>query len=136
MLGALLARAAPLPWPAEPLGERLGWAGVALLVAGLLIELSVVMAFRRAATTVMPHRGASALVTSGPFARSRNPIYVAHVALVLGLGLVVGNAWWVALAPAFAVALDRLAIAREERHLTARFGAEYERYRAAVRRWI
>jgi len=135
-LGAVLRRLAPMPWPDGALGERLGWAGIALIVGGLGIELSVVMALRRAATTVMPHRGASALVTDGPFQRSRNPIYVAHVALVLGLGLLLGNGWWVALAPVFAVAIDRLAILREERHLEARFGDAYARYRASVRRWL
>jgi protein-S-isoprenylcysteine O-methyltransferase Ste14 len=50
--------------------------------------------------------------------------------------LLVANGWWLALAPVFAVALDRLAVRPEERHLAARFGEDYRDYSARVRRWL
>jgi len=47
-----------------------------------------------------------------------------------------GRLWALATLPATVVAVDRLVIPREERHLQATFGAEYENYRARVRRWL
>lgn len=134
--GALLQRVAPLHWPPAAVAAGFCVPGWMLIGAALLLELTVVRELQRAATTVMPNRGASHLVTGGPFRRSRNPIYVGHVALLMGLGLLLANGWWLALAPVLALALDRLAVRPEERHLCARFGEDYRVYSARVRRWL
>lgn len=135
-VGALLQRVAPLNWPPPAMAASFDLPGWMLIGAALLLELTVVRELQRAETTVMPNRGATQLVTGGPFRRSRNPIYVGHVALLAGLGLLLGNGWWLLLTPVFAVALDRLAVRPEERHLEARFGADYHHYSARVRRWL
>ncbi len=83
-----------------------------------------------------PDRAVSSLVTNGPFRFSRNPIYVGNVALVAGLGLVLAAPAILLLAPVMAVALKRLAIEPEERHLARRFGRDYEAYVARTRRWL
>jgi protein-S-isoprenylcysteine O-methyltransferase Ste14 len=134
--GALLQRVAPLHWPPAVAASSFSVPGWMLIGAALLLELTVVRELQRAATTVMPHRAASHLVTGGPFRRSRNPIYVGHVALLVGLGLLLANGWWLVLAPFFAFALDRLAVRPEERHLAARFGEDYRLYSTRVRRWL
>ena len=134
--GELLQRLAPLPWPSEPLGSRLGLPGWLLVFAALTMELAVARELLRAGTTVMPHRAAARLVTGGPFARSRNPIYIGHIALLVGLALLRGNPWWLLATPGFGAALHFLAVLPEERHLNNVFGAAYAAYCRQVRRWL
>jgi protein-S-isoprenylcysteine O-methyltransferase Ste14 len=76
------------------------------------------------------------LVTSGANAVSRNPMYVGLVGLLVANA--VRRASWTALLPvaAFTLVIDRLQIEAEERALHARFGADYEVYRATVPRWL
>lgn len=126
----------PLPWIGAPLGDILfaiGW----LLVAGALaIDVAAMRTMRRHKTTIMPHKGSQHLVTDGPFAFTRNPIYLANTMLTIGIGLIVGNAWFLPAAIAAAFATTYLAIRREEQHLTARFGKRYRDYCKKARRWI
>lgn len=135
-LAFVLGWLVPLPWIPGLLGEFLfaiGWLAVAGAVA---IDIAAMRALRRARTTVMANRAADHLVTRGPFAFTRNPIYVANTMLVVGIGLILGAAWFLILAPFAAYATTRLAIEREERHLEARFGKKYRDYRKKVRRWL
>ncbi len=92
--------------------------------------------FRRAGTHVEPWRPSTALVTDGVYRRTRNPIYLgmalAYVGLALALDSVVAL---VLLAPLLAL-LQIGVVAREERYLERKFGDDYRRYRASVRRWL
>ena len=137
---ALAARglhwAAPLPWPGGALRVGLAAAGLCLACAALALDGTAALAFRRRRTTILPHRGASALVTDGPFAKSRNPIYLANTLLVSGLGLLFGIAWLMLAGLAGAGLTQKLAIEREERHLRARFGRDWEDYAARTPRWL
>ncbi len=112
------------------------WAGVLPLVVGLgLATWAIVHQFRRGMNPEI-HKPTTALITDGPYALSRNPIYVGFVAGSVGLAWMVG--WWliVPLAPLMAWALGRYIIDVEERALGKEFGAEYEAYRRDVRRWL
>jgi protein-S-isoprenylcysteine O-methyltransferase Ste14 len=123
---------------------RLGWpaweirfaAGAALVVAAVAVEIWAARTLRSGETTIMPHRRSSHLVTGGPFAWSRNPIYLGNTVLMTGVGLMAGSFWFILLALVAAVLVTELAIRREERHLSALFGEDYERYRKRVRRWL
>ncbi len=64
------------------------------------------------------------LVTAGPYALSRNPMYISWTLLHVGAGLAGGSAWTLATLPGAAASVHR-GILREERELAARFGAEY-----------
>jgi protein-S-isoprenylcysteine O-methyltransferase Ste14 len=75
------------------------------------------------------------LVVLGPYRRSRNPMYVAWTLVYLGLALVLGSAWPLALLPAVLL-LTHLAVLREERRLAERFGLGFGRYRREVRRYL
>jgi protein-S-isoprenylcysteine O-methyltransferase Ste14 len=75
------------------------------------------------------------LVTSGPYAVSRNPMYVGWNLLQLGIGLAGGSGWVVAMVPVVGAALHR-DVVREERRLAEKFGDEYERYAAKVGRYV
>ena len=97
---------------------------------------TTMLAFRRHHTTVLPHRGATRLITDGPFRFSRNPIYVGNTLLVAGAGLVFGVAWLIPAALAGALATQKLAIEREEEHLARRFGADWAGYAARTPRWL
>ncbi|WP_442754941.1 methyltransferase family protein [Methylocystis sp. JAN1] len=110
--------------------------GGLIVVLALLNDLWCAMTFARHGTTIMPHRAASHLATDGPFRWSRNPIYVSHVAVVLGLGLLLASPFTVLLTPLLALALQKLSVEPEERHLVARFGEDYRAYMARTRRWL
>lgn len=131
-----LGYAAPLPWIGKPLSDILfaiGW----LMVAGAIaIDIGAMRTMRRHKTTIMPNRGSEHLVTDGPFAVTRNPIYLANTMLMFGIGLITGIVWFLPLGLVAAFATQKLAIEREERHLDARFGKRYREYRKKVRRWI
>lgn len=105
---------------------------------GLAIEIVAALAFRKAATTVLPWtpERSSALVTSGLYRFSRNPMYLGQALLLTAWVLYLGT--WPALAavPAYVLYLNRFQIGPEERILAAKFGAAYDAYRARVRRWI
>jgi len=114
------------------------YAAAALVLAGLLLALVGVLQFRRARTTVNPMSPAkaSALVSSGIYRRSRNPMYLGMALLLLGVA-----AWGSTLAGyllvlAFCWFLTRFQIIPEERALLAAFGQEFAQYMARVRRWI
>jgi len=138
ILGALMAFLAHLtPGLTVALPYR-GVAAAALLLAGLAVTLAGVVEFRRARTTVDPTRPdqASAVVTGGVYARTRNPMYLGFL-----LGLAAWAAWLGNLPaclalPAFVKYMNRFQIAPEERLLRAKFGAPYEAYLLRVRRWL
>ena len=133
----LLYQVYPLGWRAEtPAGQMLRFAGGVLLVTALLLYAASFHAFRRARTNILPHRPANHLVTSGPYAFSRNPIYLSNALLTFGIGLAVGNAWFMIAAIAGIYLEQKLAVEREERHLEHKFGKAWRDYAKRVRRWI
>jgi protein-S-isoprenylcysteine O-methyltransferase Ste14 len=110
--------------------------GVVIVGTALLIDVFAMLTLHRAKTTVLPNRGAQKLVTSGPFSFSRNPIYLANVLLMFGVGMAVGNLWFWFLAIPVGGLTQHLAIKREEAHLQMKFPAGWLAYRKKVRRWI
>ena len=133
----LLAWPLHLRWPLRLLnGTAADVAGAVLCLAVAVLSGLSVRALWRDGTTLRHDRTARALVTSGPFRISRNPIYLSLAILVVALGLWMRNAWMPLLLPPTLLALHFLVIRREERYLQLRFGERYERYRARVPRWI
>lgn len=110
--------------------------GVVLIVLALGVDLWAMRTLHESHTTIMPNRGSSHLVTHGPFGYSRNPIYTANMILMIGMGCFALNAWLLLLAPVNGILTHFLAIRREENHLIARFGYQFEAYCRKVRRWI
>jgi len=110
--------------------------GIALFTAGAWLGIWGERTMKKAGTNVNPLRPATALVTSGPFRFSRNPLYLAMVLLYLGLALAVNSLWPLVLLIPLLVVLHYGVILREERYLESKFGDAYRDYRAAVRRWL
>lgn len=126
----------PLPWIGPPLADLLFALGWLMVLAALALDFGAMRTMRKAQTTILPHRAADHLVTGGPFALSRNPIYLGNTTLMVAIGFIAGSLWFVLLAPVAAILTTFLAIRPEERHLAERFGKRYRDYQKKVRRWI
>lgn len=133
-----LQRVVPLGFPYQEVatGTALPICGWMLLAIGAGLDISAMVTMARARANILPHRAATALVETGPFAISRNPIYLGNTTMMLGAGLAFGNPWLIATGLVAAFLVLKLAIEREERHLEARFGSAWRDYRSRVRRWI
>jgi protein-S-isoprenylcysteine O-methyltransferase Ste14 len=124
-------------WPLPILGQGVAlWLGVVLLALGLAIVIPGRQALQAAGTNINPSLPATAIVTSGPFRFSRNPLYVGLTLLYLGLTLA-ANAWWgiVLLVPILLI-MHWGVVLREERYLEQKFGESYRQYRSKVRRYL
>ena len=123
------------PWPFLPqtLARVLG---AALVLAGSGLALPAVFAFRRAGTHAEPWKPTTAFVVRGPYRFTRNPMYVGMVLVNIGIAALANSLWPLLVLPV-SVALVRWGvIAREERYLERKFGAEYRAYKERVRRWL
>jgi protein-S-isoprenylcysteine O-methyltransferase Ste14 len=128
-----LERLWPLPFLARPVAHGIGWP---LLAAGIALAVWGFREFRRAQTSVNPHKPDSALIVTGPFRYSRNPLYIALALILAGVACLAGSVWTlVMLAPALAIIRTGV-IAREERYLERLFGEDYLTYKTRVRRWL
>jgi protein-S-isoprenylcysteine O-methyltransferase Ste14 len=114
-------------------GRLAGWGLISLGLMGFVWALAAIWGHR---TTVNPYKAASRLVTRGPFAHTRNPIYVSDWFVYLGATLLLGTAWPLLLAPLVWLVMRYGVIAHEEAHLLAKFGDEYRVYQARVPRWL
>jgi protein-S-isoprenylcysteine O-methyltransferase Ste14 len=129
--GWVLGLALPLGLPAWA-----PWPGVVLALAGVTLALWAERIFKAAGTTAMPWKPTTAIAVAGPYRFSRNPMYLGLLAAQLGTGLILREGWVVLLAAATLAALHFGVVLREERYLSAKFGAEYDEYRARTRRWL
>ena len=109
---------------------------VAGIVTGLGIEAWAAGLFRRARTAVQPWKPSTALVTTGVYALSRNPIYLGFAITYLALAVGLDSPLAVILLISCLLVVDRFVIRREERYLQARFGPAYDQYLRKVRRWL
>jgi protein-S-isoprenylcysteine O-methyltransferase Ste14 len=130
--GMLLQYATPLPWPLPALKAI----GMAAFIVGLSTDIGTMLLFVRQKANILPHKAATRLITSGPFRYSRNPIYVGNTLMLAGAGLAFSSLWLLAAAVLAAIATHHLAILREEAHLAAKFGAEWDAYAARTPRWL
>lgn len=112
------------------------FAGIVLIVAGLLLAIAGASRFRRHATPIKPFAVSTALVTDGPYRYTRNPMYAGLSIILLGIGLVLEAATPLLVVPTFVWLITTRFIVPEERMLDERFGAAYADFRARVRRWL
>lgn len=133
---AFMAMAAMLSSVHAPYGDAVRTFGAITMVLSVLTMVWAVYHLCRADTAVMPGAEPRALVRLGPFRYSRNPIYVADVALLIGFALFCGQPVGAFLAiPLMAILTTRF-IQPEERALTRRFDAMYLAYKAEIPRWL
>jgi len=97
---------------------------------GLLVTAWAVVAARDVDVT-----SPTKVVTSGPYALSRNPMYLGWTVAYLGIALVARSRWLLILLPAL-LAYTHGTVLHEERRLETRLGRDYTQYRARVRRYL
>jgi protein-S-isoprenylcysteine O-methyltransferase Ste14 len=92
--------------------------------------------FRRLGTNVPPSQPTTLIATTGPYRWTRNPMYLGMALSYAGLAIGFDGPIAFALLPLVLIAIQTQVIAREERYLEAKFGDDYRRYKAEVRRWL
>ncbi len=114
----------------------IGLFGYVLVIIGFAIALWAAWQYRKARTSILPHTSDNAMIESGPFRFSRNPIYLSMLVVFVGVCLIMdGPLALIFVLPTWAV-LRYYVIAREEQYLIRRFGDQYKNYQRRVRRWI
>jgi protein-S-isoprenylcysteine O-methyltransferase Ste14 len=122
-------------WPLPFLPPALWPLGAALVLAAVSLFALSVQAFRAAGTSVQGSKPTTALVRTGPYRFSRNPIYLSFILLAIGLSIWMNDLWLLVTVVPPVVLISAVVIPREERFLERTF-PEYSSYRAAVRRWM
>ncbi len=130
---ALHATRAPLSFNTGP---TTALAGGLILCAGAAVALAGVVQVVRARTTIVPHRPVSALLTTGAYRLSRNPMYAGLAIAYLGGTLLTGSWWPLVTLPAALSVIGVWVIGPEERYLASRFNQTYAGYRERTRRWL
>jgi len=114
----------------------LRWLGGVLMVGAIALAMVARTTFTRAGTNVNPAEPALKVVTWGPFGWTRNPMYLSLTILTIGFALCTRIAWvLIVLVPVLPL-MHWGVVLREERYLSRKFGAEYDAYRARVRRYL
>ncbi|BAN01977.1 methyltransferase family protein [Ilumatobacter coccineus] len=116
-----------------------GWwrlVGLGPILGGAALTWRSSALFEALRTNIHTFRDPDVLVVDGPFAWSRNPMYLGFATLLAGVAIAVGSlsAW---IAPvAFVTAAGRWYIPYEEARMVAHFGDDYRMYQQHCRRWI
>lgn len=129
--GMLLQLAMPLPFLPRPMA-----AGAILVIAAIALLWYSVARFRAAGAPVPARKPTTAIVRTGPYRFSRNPIYLAYSLFQLGIAIWMNSLWLLATLAVAIALMHFIVIRREEQYLERRFGLEYLRYKASVRRWV
>lgn len=135
-LGLVLQGWFPLVEVPGSYARGLRWLGVALVLIGAGHTFSSAALFARLRTTIVPHGRSSTLVTGGAYRWTRNPMYLGLSVAYLGAGALSHSLWPLLLLPFVLIVMDQKVIPHEERQLAETFGADYDAYRARVRRWL
>ena len=133
VLGMLLNRRFPITFLPRRIARSLGWP---LLGVGVLLIGWFEWAMRQARTPANPYKPVSHMVTQGPFQYTRNPGYLSMAMIYAGIATIANALSAILLLPVALLVIQRGVIEREERYLERKFGEEYLRYKARVRRWI
>ena len=126
-------------WSSFELNETIKYGLVLMFfLCGISIELSGLLSFRKAKTTINPLKpeNSSQIVNFGIYQKTRNPMYLGMTLLLFGWAIFLSNFLAFALIPLFVVYITQFQIKPEEKILTEIFGDEFLQYKKQVRRWI
>lgn len=110
--------------------------GGALIVIGAVLNVWADRLFSKADTAVKPFEPSTSLVLQGPFALTRNPMYLGMLLILVGIAVAFGSVTPWLVVPFFAWHIRQRFIVPEEHKLEAIFGARYIEYKGKVRRWL
>ena len=109
---------------------------MAVFAIGLALAVWAIASISMAGSRVETNRPTTAIVTSGPYRFTRNPIYLAMLLGQMGLAIGFDSLWILATMVPFYLLIRYGVIAREEAYLERKFGETYVSYKAKVGRWL
>jgi len=112
------------------------WRGASVSIGGLVLAIAGNRTCVRNETALRPFTKSTALVQSGVFKVSRNPMYLGMTLVLLGGSIYLGSLSALLTVPLFPLLIQWLFIRKEEELLTETFGQAYLDYKAKVRRWL
>jgi len=121
------------PFNISPIG---GAFGLLVVLASICLFAACGERFKKAGTPYRPVSPTTAIVSSGPYRFSRNPMYVAMAAVLAGLGVLLGSWVFAAGLLIFMLVVHFGVVLPEERYLESLHGDTYRRYKQSVRRWL
>ena len=110
--------------------------GVIPLAIGLVLNLVADSAFKKQQTTVKPFEESTALITTGLYRISRNPMYLGFELILVGVALILGSLAPFVVVIIFPILMEVRFIRPEEQLLAQQFGESWLAYQRRVRRWI
>jgi protein-S-isoprenylcysteine O-methyltransferase Ste14 len=123
-----------------PIHDFLDWpynlVGLVPLVFGLWIAVQGENTFKKVGTAVKPYLDASKLVTHGPYAISRHPMYLGYILFLIGVGLLLGSIISFVPTAIMFLILQIKFIPMEEKSMMRLFGDDYLAYKRRVRMWL
>ena len=124
-------------WPMPIFGQAVAlWPGLVLVALGVGTAVWGRRTMQATGTNINPVLPTTAVVTSGPFRFSRNPLYLALTLLYLGLTLAFNTWWGIVMLVPLLIIMHCGVVLREERYLEQKFGDSYRQYRSKVRRYF
>ena len=136
LVAGLLSWVAAWRFEAPELRWSMLAAGILLGLEGVIVAALAAVRFNAAGTAVHPTEPTTAIVSTGVYRFTRNPMYLGMSLALAGLGLALDQLWFLIALPVAMAAVTKLAIEREEAYLAAKFGEQYLAYKAKVRRWV
>jgi protein-S-isoprenylcysteine O-methyltransferase Ste14 len=125
-----------VPLPFLPAGLAAGWLGAMVFVLALALFAWAIATITGAGSNVPTNLPTTAIVESGPYRFTRNPIYLGMFLGLIGLAIAFDNLWLLMMLLPFALVIHYGVVAREEAYLERKFGDVYRGYRSRVRRWL
>jgi protein-S-isoprenylcysteine O-methyltransferase Ste14 len=135
-LGCLLSLVFPIGLGLASANGLAFTVGLTFVAIGFALAGISARAFQLAGTHVVPGRPSTALVTTGPYHFTRNPIYIGFVLVYFGLSIMLTSLWVLLLLIPVVIILQRGVVEREETYLERKFGRAYRKYKAQVPRWL
>jgi protein-S-isoprenylcysteine O-methyltransferase Ste14 len=124
------------PVPFVPDDLPAGLVGAVVFMLALALGIWAIDTMTRAGTNVPTNRPTTAIVESGPYRFTRNPIYLGMFGSLVGLAIAFDTPWPLVTLVPFALVIRYGVVAREEAYLERKFGQAYRDYRKRVRRWL
>jgi protein-S-isoprenylcysteine O-methyltransferase Ste14 len=124
------------PLPFLPAGLPRIWVGGIIVATSVALAVWALVTFRKAGTRVEPYKPTTAIVSHGPFALTRNPIYLGMFLGQTGLAVGFDSLWVLAMLVPFFLVIRYGVVAREETYLERKFGRVYLDYKSRTRRWL
>lgn len=133
-VGGFLERLVPLP--IVDIGVSGNIVGVVLVTLSILLVVWALGTFRKTGEDKDVRKPTFKIVSTGPFAYTRNPMYLSFLLLYIGVAFIFNLEWFAVLLPLLIASLHYGVIKREESYLERKFGDEFRVYRSQVRRWL